>query len=176
MASGVYVIKDGPLIVDKGATLRGANVGIYLTGPGSNLTFAADSTISLSAPKDGPLAGLLIFDDPNGASAPAIPPYALPIPLVGQLLGNLLKGPPREHKILSDNARMLLGTIYMPQGRLIIDANKPIADKSAYTVLVVQRIDLHSGPNLILNSDYSASDVPVPPGVGPYGNGVKLTH
>jgi len=63
---------------------------------------------------------------------------------------------------------MLLGTIYMPKGRLIIDANKPIADKSAYTVLVVQRIDLHSGPNLILNSDYSASDVPVPPGVGPY--------
>jgi len=176
LASGVYIIKDGPLIVDKGATLRGGNVGFYLTGPGSNLTFAADSTISLSAPKDGPLAGLLIFDDPTGASAMAIPPYALPIPLVGGLVGKLLQGPPREHKILSDNARMLLGTIYMPQGRLIIDANKPIADKSAYTVLVVQRIDLHSGPNLILNSDYSATDVPVPPGVGPYGNSVKLTN
>jgi len=40
---------------------------------------------------------------------------------------------------------MLLGTIYMPHGRLTIDANKPIADKSAYTVLVVQRIDLHAG-------------------------------
>jgi Flp pilus assembly protein TadG len=176
LASGVYIIKDGPLIVDKGAILRGANVGFYLTGPTSNLTFAADSTISLSAPKDGPLAGLLIFDDPTGASAPAIPPFALPIPLVGGLLGKLIPGPPREHKILSDNARMLLGTIYMPQGRLIIDANKPIADKSAYTVLVVQRIDLHSGPNLILNSDYSATDVPVPRGVGPYGNSVKLTN
>jgi Flp pilus assembly protein TadG len=176
LASGVYIIKDGPLIVDKGGTLVGANVGIYLTGPSSNLTFAADSTISLSAPKDGPLAGLLIFDDPTGASAPAIPPYALPIPIVGGLVGNLLKGPPREHKILSDNARMLLGTIYMPQGRLIIDANKPIADKSAYTVLVVRRIDLHAGPNLFLNSDYSATDVPVPPGVGPYGSNVKLTN
>jgi hypothetical protein len=176
LASGVYIIKDGPLIVDKGASLRGTNVGFYLTGTSSNLTFASDSTISLSAPKDGPLAGLLIFDDPAGASAPAIPPYALPVPIVGGLVGKLLKGPPREHKILSDNARMLLGTIYMPQGRLIIDANKPIADKSAYTVLVVQRIDLHSGPNLILNSDYSATDVPVPPGVGPYGNSVKLTN
>ena len=77
---------------------------------------------------------------------------------------------------VADNARMLLGTIYMPQGRLIIDANKPIADKSAYTVLVVQRIDLHSGPNLILNSDYSATDVPVPAGVGPYGNSVQLSN
>jgi Flp pilus assembly protein TadG len=176
LASGVYVIKDGPLVVEKGGVLAGTNVGFYLTGQSSNLTFAADSTISLSAPKDGPLAGLLIFDDPTGASAPAIPPYALPVPIVGGLVGNLLKGPPREHKILSDNARMLLGTIYMPQGRLIIDANKPIADKSAYTVLVVQRIDLHSGPNLILNSDYSATDVPVPPGVGPYGHSVKLTN
>jgi Flp pilus assembly protein TadG len=176
LASGVYVIKDGPLVVEKGGVLAGANVGFYLTGLGSNLTFAADSTISLSAPKDGPLAGLLIFDDPTGASAPAIPPYALPVPIVGGVVANLLKGPPREHKILSDNARMLLGTIYMPQGRLIIDANKPIADKSAYTVLVVRRIDLHSGPNLILNSDYSATDVPVPPGVGPYGSSVKLTN
>ena len=176
LAGGVYVIKNGPLIVDKGGTLQGVNVGIYLTGPSSNLTFAADSTISLSAPKDGPLAGLLIFDDPTGASAPAIPPYALPLPILGGLVGGLLKGPPREHKILSDNARMLLGTIYMPKGRLIIDANKPIADKSAYTVLVVERIDLHAGPNLILNSDYSATDVPVPPGVGPYGSNVKLTR
>jgi hypothetical protein len=46
--------------------LTGTQVGIYLTGPGSNLTFATDSTISLSAPKDGPLAGLLIFDDTYG--------------------------------------------------------------------------------------------------------------
>jgi Flp pilus assembly protein TadG len=176
LASGVYVIKDGPLIVEKGGILTGTQVGIYLTGRGSNLTFAADSTISLSAPKDGPLAGLLIFDDPAGTPAPAIPPYALPIPIIGGIVGSLLAGPPREHKILSDNARILLGTIYMPQGRLIIDANKPIADKSAYTVLVVRRIDLHSGPNLILNSDYSATDVPVPPGVGPYGNSVKLTN
>jgi hypothetical protein len=176
LTSGVYIIKDGPLVVDKAATLTGAQVGIYLTGPGSNLTFATDSTISLSAPKDGPLAGLLIYDDPNGASAPAIPAVPLPIPVVGGLVEDLFKGPPREHKILSDNARMLLGTIYMPHGRLIIDANKPIADKSAYTVLVVQRVDLHAGPNLVLNSDYSATDVPVPPGVGPYGNSVKLTN
>ncbi len=162
--------------MDQGATVTGVQVGIYLKGPSANLALASDSTISLSAPKDGPFAGILVFDDPSGASAPAIPPYALPVPIVGALVGNLLKGPPREHKILSDNARMLLGTIYMPQGRLIIDANKPIADNSAYTVRVVRRIDLHSGPNLILNSDYSATDVPVPPGVGPYGNSVQLSN
>jgi Flp pilus assembly protein TadG len=184
LGKGTYIIKDGPLIVEKGATLNGTDISIFLTGPKSNLTFAAETTINLSAAKDGPLAGLLIFDDPTGAEALAIPPVALPIPIVGQLLGGLgglvggllPPGPPREHKILSDNARMLLGTIYMPKGRLIVDASKPIADKSAYTVLVVQRIDLHAGPNLILNSDYSATDVPVPKGVGPYGSNVMLTN
>jgi Flp pilus assembly protein TadG len=180
LTKGIYIIKNGPLIVDKGGNVRGDNVSIFLTGRKANLTFAADSTINLSASKDGPLAGLLIFDDPSGAEAPAIPPVALPLPILGELLGALLggppPGPPREHKILSDNARNLLGTIYMPKGRLIIDASKPIADKSAYTVLVVQRIDLHAGPNLILNSDYSATDVPVPKGVGPYGSNVMLTN
>ena len=119
------------------------------------------------------MAGLLIFDDPTGASAQADPPYPLPDLTSG--LWTALKGPPREHKILSDDARLLLGTIYMPQGRLIIDATKPIADKSAYTVMVVRRIDLHDGPNLVLNSDYSATDVPVPKGVGPVGQ-VLLTN
>jgi Flp pilus assembly protein TadG len=180
LTKGIYIIKDGPLIVDKGGILHGADISIYLKGLGANLVFATNSTIDLSASKDGPLAGILIFDDPTGASALAIPPYPLPVPLVGALVGSLLPGgvvgPPREHKILSDNARMLLGTIYMPQGRLIIDASRPIADKSAYTVLVVRQIDLHAGPNLYLNSDYSATDVPVPKGVGPYGSNVMLTN
>jgi Flp pilus assembly protein TadG len=188
-AKGTFVIKDGPFVVNKGGSIRGTEVGFFLTGKKANLVFEAASTINIGAPKDGPMAGLLIYDDPSGAEAPAIPAYPLPIPIVGQvvgavggLLGGVLGGvlnletSPREHKILSDEARTLLGTIYMPQGRLIIDASKPIADKSAYTVLVVRQIDLHAGPNLYLNSDYSASDVPVPKGVGPYGSNVMLTN
>jgi Flp pilus assembly protein TadG len=165
LAPGVFIIKNGPLIVNKASTFRGTEVGIYLKGHGSNLTFDKDVTISLSAPKTGQMAGLLIFDDPTGASAPADPP----VPLASLVLA------PREHKILSDNARTLLGTIYMPQGRLIVDAKKPIADKSAYTVIVVRQLDLHDGPNLVLNSDYSATDVPVPGALGPSSAKVTLT-
>lgn len=137
-----------------------------MKGAGSNLTFGKDATINLSAPKGGVMAGLLIYDDPSGIAAPADPPAPI---IVGG------KTAPREHKILSENARTLLGTIYMPQGRLVIDANKPIADKSAYTVIVVKQIDLHEGPNLVLNSDYGATDVPVPYGLGPNGGKVMLT-
>jgi hypothetical protein len=189
LAPGIFIIKDGPLIVNYGASLSGTNVAIFLTGILSNLTFDVHSTISLTAAKDGLLAGILIFDDPTGASAP--------VNLANNETGNCQQNgsnqgnntgcsstvpspvgsilPPREHQILSTNARNLLGTIYMPQARLSIGAAQPIADKSAYTVLVVRQLNLYSGPTLVLNSDYSATDVPVPMGLGPYGAKVSLS-
>jgi hypothetical protein len=80
-------------------------VSIYMKGANANLTFDTASTISLTAAKSGPLSGLLIHDDPTGALAP-------------QKSGKHVKEykSPREHSILSDDARMLLGTIYMPKG------------------------------------------------------------
>jgi hypothetical protein len=172
LSAGIFIIKDGPLTVDRGASIAGTETGFYLKGVGANLTFDADSTVSLSAPKDGLLAGILIFDDRTGASAPALAPLS-GRGLLGRLLGT---APPRQHQILSDNARNLLGTIYMPEGGIIIDATKPIADKSAYTVLVVKQLHLYSGPNLILNTDYSATDVPVPIGVGPFSAKIFLSN
>jgi hypothetical protein len=172
LSAGIFVIKDGPLIVDGGASISGTDVGIYLKGSAANLTFDSDTTVNLSAPKSGPLAGILIFDDPSGAGAPAQKPKS------GRGGGGRANktGAKRQHQILSDNARNLLGTIYMPQGEIIIDATKPIADKSAYTVLVVKQLHLYSGPNLILNTDYSATEVPVPMGVGPFGAKIFLSN
>ena len=165
LSPGTFIFRDGPLVVDGGASLRGSDVSIYLKGPGANLTFATASTIHLTAAKSGPLSGILIYDDPTGAEAP-------------EKSGKHAKPDksPREHAILSDDARMLLGTIYMPKGRLIIDATRPVADRSAYTVLVVQQLDLYEGPNLVLNTDYRATDVPIPEGVGPYGGKILLTN
>ena len=42
--------------------------------------------------------------------------------------------------------------------------------------MVVQQLDLYDGPNLYLNTDYQASDIPVPRGVGPYGGTVRLSN
>ena len=168
LTPGIFVIKDGPLVADKDADIQGTNVAFYLSGIGANLVFEAATTINVTAPKDGPLTGILIYDDPSGAKAPVDRKTYKAYTKQGKS--------PREHLILSDNARTLLGTIYMPQGRLIVDATKPVADRSAYTVLVVQQLDLFSGPNLVLNTDYGASDVPVPAGLGPFGGKVLLAN
>jgi len=37
LAAGTYVIKDGPLLVNDGASINGKGVGFFLTGKGANI-------------------------------------------------------------------------------------------------------------------------------------------
>jgi Flp pilus assembly protein TadG len=147
---GIYIVQGGKFTVDHGASLEGKDVGFYLAGKDSSFELGYDSIISLAAPKTGELAGLLFFDDRAGKWD--------------------------KHKIFSNEARVLLGTIYLPNGSLYIDAQKPIADKSAYTVVVARTIELYDGPNLVLNSNYDGTTVPVPKGLGPVGSSVTLVR
>jgi Flp pilus assembly protein TadG len=175
---GVYVIQNGPLVVHKKASMSGENVGFYFTGNKGGLLFDKDSIISLTAPKDGDMASLLFFEERQVVS-PAAPPE--PDGVLG-VVANAVPPPPpgapplRQYRIISDNARMLLGTIYLPAGRLIIDSSKPVADQSAYTVIVARLVNLYEGPNLVLNAAYANSDVPVPKGVGPSSADTQLTQ
>jgi Flp pilus assembly protein TadG len=138
---GIYVIRDGGFDVTGQASVTGDGVGFFLTGAAAKpVKFTAKTHISLAAPKDGPMSGLLIFED--------------------RMITAKMK-----HKISSDDARVLLGTIYLPVGGLVVDAKEPVADQSAYTAIVAQTIELNMGPNLVLNADYDMSDVPVPSGI-----------
>lgn len=148
---GVYVMKDGPLTVDLNGEIKGQNVGFYLVGDKSTFAFGPDSKIDLSAPKDGPMAGVLFFED---AAAP---------------LG-------RPHSILSNDARNLLGTFYLPKGTLFVSTISPVADQSAYTAIVARKLRFVGSPTLVLNTDYGLTDVPVPDGVGPVGVDIFLRN
>ncbi len=137
---GIYIIANGLFTVAGSASMTGENVGFYLSGLETLMLFDSNSTIDLTAPKDGPLAGILFFED--------------------------RKAPPlRIHRIGSNNARNLLGTIYLPVGILLVDANAPVADNSAYTAIVVRSLQLREGPKLVLHSDYQDTNIPVPDGL-----------
>jgi Flp pilus assembly protein TadG len=140
---GTYILNNGGLVVANGGKLRGENVGFYLTGAAglSTIQFAPSSEISLTAPKTGDMAGMLFFEDRDV----------------------LFKFP---HIIASNNARKLVGTIYLPGNTLEINAQNPIADQSDYTVIVAKQFTLTDGPELVLNTDYENSPIPVPEGVG----------
>ncbi|TXN04584.1 pilus assembly protein [Methylobacterium sp. WL103] len=176
---GIYVMKDGPLFVDMTATLTGTDVALYFTGDKAGLLFDKGTTISLSAPTTGIMAGLLMSEE-RTVTLPIDP-----VVLLQALVGVLISPTPaplsvtklmRTYRIISDNARTMLGTIYLPSGRLVIDATKPVADQSAYTVIVARQINLYEGPNLVLNANYGATSVPVPKGVGPTSGRLLLTQ
>ena len=138
--------------------------GFYFEGSRASLLFDYDSSVSLTAPKTGDMAGLLMFDERLVSS-----PVSAPAAKAKGKAPPALPGAPalRDYRILSDDAPVLLGTIYLPGGRLIIDSSKPVASQSAYTVVVAKLIELFDGPNLVLNTSYGDTDIPVPSGVGP---------
>lgn len=177
---GIYVFVNGPLIVTDNATFTGVDVGLYFAGDKAGLLFDKKTTISLSAPTTGPMAGILMSEQ-TSVSNPLDPALGLiddvtglPVPPTPPALGQTK--PMRIYRIISNSARTMLGTIYLPAGRLVIDADKPVADQSAYTVVVAQQVNLYEGPNLYLNANYDATSVPVPAGVGPLGGRVVITQ
>lgn len=147
---GVYIVKDGPFVVGSNAIVRGDNVGFYLDGDTATFEFTSKATIELTAPNDGDLAGILFFEDRNA-------------PLL------------RDHKIFSENARILLGTFYLPNGRLVVKTAKPVADQSAFTAIIARQLSLDLNPTLVLNTDYSATDIPVPSGLSGVGGRIVLS-
>jgi Flp pilus assembly protein TadG len=140
---GTYILNNGGLVVANGGSLEGENVGFYLTGALglSTVQFAPSSTVSLTAPRTGDMAGMLFFEDRKV----------------------LFKFP---HVIASNDARNLVGTIYLPGNTLEINSTRPIADQSDYTVIIAKKFEMKDGPELVLNTDYESSLVPVPEGVG----------
>lgn len=148
---GTYVMKDGPLLVTHTASLSGDGVGFYFTGDQAVFLFAGGSSVDLAAPTSGTMAGLLFYEDRNAPTG-------------------------RYHEIVSENARRLVGTIYLPKGNFRVSSRKPVADLSDYTAIVANQIQLNRYPSLVLNSNYSATDVPVPEGLTTAGAAVSLSQ
>lgn len=193
---GIYVIKDGKLRVDKNASIEGAGVSFVFLGETSGLELKNDTTVSLTAPDDGPFAGILIH-------APA---------------GNGKK--PRSFKIESRNARKFTGTVHMPADKLVVGGDKDsdgvcdvdagegdeddddddeddddgddegegeqnggsaeiacesdVGSASAWTAIIANELLVTNGVNLVINADYDATTIPVPEGLGPTSSTVFL--
>lgn len=160
-APGIYIISGGPLEVNGSASLLGENVSFYFADDDATFDFKNKAVVELSGSTEGPLAGILFYENRSAK--------------VG-----------RQFKISSDSVRKLIGTIYLPRGifkasskleevlPLPGDPLKIIGEASTYTVIVANKIEL-DGVNLVINADYAASNVPVPPGLGPKSTSVRLS-
>lgn len=149
-APGTYVVTGGPLRIAKNATVTGSDVSFYLHGDKAVIDFDGNTAISLKGAEGGSMAGLLFFEDRSVKTS-------------------------RKHRIQSANARVLTGTIYLSRGYLLVNPNAPVAQDSAYTAIVANRLEVQEGPQLVLNSDYQKTKVPVPEGIQIIGR-VVLTE
>ncbi len=148
---GIYIIKDGPFIVEKKSSVHGEGVGFYFTGDDSRFEFEKNTAVNFTAPETGEMAGMLFMEDNSKIAV-------------------------EEFNIFTHMADELLGTIYLPMGKLTVDTNKSVGADSAFTVIVAKEILLDGKPSLYLNTDYFATSVPVPEGVGPIGGSTYLKN
>jgi Flp pilus assembly protein TadG len=138
LAAGVYIIRGGAFQASNASVLTGKNVALYFSQD-ATFKFNTEAKVSLSGREDGEMGGLLFFAD--------------------------RKSNPRIHQINSKYAHELVGTIYLPNDTFQVATDAAVADNSAYTAIVARKIVLNQSPRLVLNTNYSATDVPVPAGV-----------
>jgi len=149
------------IVVAKNATLR--------LGPGVHTFVHAKLELKENAKLDGTQGSVLVFDKDStfdfhdGASVNLVGMKT------GKLAGFLIVGArdnTHDFRIAADNVENLLGTIYIPSARLVVEGTKDVARESAWTVIVAQRVELKGDPTLVMNTDYEIGGVPVPAGVG----------
>jgi Flp pilus assembly protein TadG len=151
LASGGVYYFTGQLNMQDNSTLIGSNVVLIFDSTAS-FNFSDSSTIQLSGAQSGNYAGFVIITTRDNTNT---------------------------FTISSTNAKQLEGAVYIPAATLqVTGTNNSVANQSAWTVVVAQSLKLQGSPNLVINSNYSSSTVPVPGGVGAnYSSGkVSLTR
>jgi Flp pilus assembly protein TadG len=158
LSPGLYVIKDGPLHVSNAASLQGSDVTFYLTGQNAIIDFDNQTTIDLAAPKNGAFAGMLVFEDRTVTLN-------------------------QHHQIKSRNAPNMLGTIYLSRGILNIGIQyggggkgTPVAQSSAWTVVIARKISIQDDMQIVFNTNYAASPVHPPAGLSSANTGAVLSQ
>ena len=141
MEPGTYVFRDADFLVNSNSTLTGEGVFMYFTGENSpEFILNSDSHAELSAPTEGPYAGILIYGDRNVEDGTV-------------------------HLFNSDADSVFIGTIYVPNGRIKINSGTTLSGTAPYTNFIARSFEIDANSGIVLNSDYAATDVPVPAGL-----------
>jgi hypothetical protein len=137
----------GDVKVKGDAQFTGKDV-VLVFDKASKFEFRNNSRISLEGRKTGKLAGFVVITTRDNT-----------------------------HDFNMDSGRIeaMLGTIYIPNARLVIEGTQKVAEESDWTVIIAKQVNLKGSPALVVNANYATSNVPVPVGVGPSA-GAQLVH
>ncbi len=133
---GVYVIKDGEFKASGGSSVQGDGVGFYLTGDNVQVEFSGGGTIDLSAPTEGPMAGLIFYQGPDADDG-------------------------KTNKLKGNSDAIYEGTLYFPDQNIEISGGSTQTQWAPFTAMIAQTIEIKGGSVYNIGTDYAASDVPV---------------
>jgi hypothetical protein len=148
LEAGEHFFLGGHLVIKDAARLEGRDVVLFFD-KASKFDFKDQAVINLDGRKDGPYSGIVMGGTRDNT---------------------------QDFIISADHVESLLGVIYVPSARLIVEGKADIARDSAWTVIVAKEMQLKGSPSLFINANYSASDVPVPAGVGNRAGGSRLIN
>ncbi len=120
---GVYVIKDGPFLVNN-ARVSGTGVTFFLTGTKGLLNFKGTSELDLAAPTTGNFKGILFFQD--------------------RAYGGW-------HRWGGKAATNLRGVIYFPSALLWSKNDNIITPENSCTVVIVDKLEMYSGSGMSID-------------------------
>ncbi|MCS6625282.1 pilus assembly protein TadG-related protein [Roseibacterium beibuensis] len=146
LSSGDHLFLGGHLIISEGARLEGQDVVLFFD-KASKFEFKDQAVVNLDGRKSGQFAGMVMGGTRDNT---------------------------QDFIISADHVEALLGVIYVPSAKLIVEGTEDVARDSAWTVIVAKELQMKGSPSLFINANYDASDVPVPAGVGPRAGGSRL--
>ena len=140
LSPGEHYFTHGSFDVQDFAQITGTDVVLIFKGQ-YNMNFKGSAGLWLEGRQSGIYAGFALITDRS------------------------FKG---NFKVNSDNARRLHGTLYLPNAILDVSGtDNKVADRSPWTVVIANQIKVDGSANLVINTDYKSSSIPVPRGVGP---------
>jgi len=137
--SGTFILRNGGLVTGGSTTATGTGVSLYLSGTG-DISLNASTNLTVIAPTSGEMAGIAIYQD-----------HSQPVGTVT----NYIQG---------NSAINFTGTLYFGTQNVYVNGSSS-NNSAGYTSMVVNALKYEGYSTLYLNSNYSGTNVPVPPGL-----------
>ena len=140
--NGLFIIKDGA-ITESGGTFTGNGVTFLLTGSNAGVQMSGQANWHLIAPVAGPMAGFVMFLDPNGPSGAA----AASSQLSGQ------------------SELYFEGVVYLPKQLVTITGTAEAFAPSPWTSFIADTFQITGNGSVVIHNDTSLTSVPIPAGL-----------
>ena len=135
---GVYIITNGTLQTSGSASLSGNGVVFYFSGNNTGINFSGGTSVNLTAPSTGTLAGFVFFVDNK-------------------------TGTPKSQSQLSGGSTIYYnGILYMPGQQVGLSGQTAAGVTSPYTAYVADTFTLSGSSAVNINADTTKAAGPVP--------------